>query len=310
MPEDEIRRVFEVWLASCTRGGKISRNSIAVGIVVLDHLIRQAPVRVEDVISPGGEIVGSRSRLHAILRTYGVNQPEKYLKEVTTRQAHPDGKKLFEALQYGAVFDGVSDEERRRILRNLIDILVGNIQDWFNRQSIKLYLNKQHTPNQWVKEILDAAKGKSGGAVEQHLIGAMLQLQYPHLSIPNHPSHAGDVQTNRPGDFLIGQFVFHVTAAPGRNLIQKCQMNLQSDLFPVLLVPAEQVTRTKSFAEYENLEKRIMIFGLEDFVAMNALHTATDRQLPLDTVFRQLIHLYNERVSEAETDMALKIEIL
>jgi hypothetical protein len=309
MLEDEIHQIFRAWLESCTRGGKISRNSIAVGVVVLDHLIRQSPVRIEEVISPGGEIVGSRSRLHTILQTYGVNQPEKYLKEVTTRQAHPDGKRLFEALRYGTLFANVSDEERQRILRSLIDILVTDIQAWFNRQGIRLYLNKQHTPNQWVKEILDAAKGKSGGAVEQHLIGAMLQLQYPNISIPNHPSHAGDVQTNRPGDFLIGQVVFHVTAAPGRHLIQKCLVNLQSDLFPVLIVPAEQVVRMKSFAEYENLEKRIMVFGLEDFVAVNAMHVANNRQLPLDTVFRHLLHLYNERVSEAETDMALKIEI-
>ena len=97
---EKCQQILQKWLESCTRSGRLSRNTIAVGIVVLHHLRDKCPVKSDEVISPGGEIVGSRSRLHKIMQTYDISKPEKYLKEVTTRQAHPDGKRLFEALEY------------------------------------------------------------------------------------------------------------------------------------------------------------------------------------------------------------------
>ena len=90
------REVLAAWLESCTRHGKISRNTVAVGIVVLDHLMRECPTQRATVISQGGEVTGARSGLGVTLERYGV--PRKYLKEVTTRQGHQDGQRLFEQL--------------------------------------------------------------------------------------------------------------------------------------------------------------------------------------------------------------------
>ncbi|WP_423226828.1 hypothetical protein, partial [Candidatus Amarolinea aalborgensis] len=60
------------WLNSCTRGGKISRNTVAIGIVVLDHLRRACPVFRDQVISQGGEITGARSGLRTTLAKYDI----------------------------------------------------------------------------------------------------------------------------------------------------------------------------------------------------------------------------------------------
>jgi len=79
--EQESHELLNSWIQSCIRGKKISRNSIAVGIVVLHHLRLKCPVSREDVISPGGEIKGARSGLGNILETYNI--PRHYLKEVT-----------------------------------------------------------------------------------------------------------------------------------------------------------------------------------------------------------------------------------
>jgi hypothetical protein len=98
-PTVDVEQIVSAWLATCERAKKISRNTIAVGIVVLDHLRKQCPVSPADLFSDGGELKGSRSGLANILQRYGV--PVKFLKEATTRQAHQDARALVEQLSYG-----------------------------------------------------------------------------------------------------------------------------------------------------------------------------------------------------------------
>ena len=107
------------WLNSCTRRNNISRNTISIGIVVLDHLKRGSDHNLHEVISPGGEISGARSGLGNILEEYGI--PRKYLKEVTTRQGHQDGQKLFDEYNWGGFFEGCSDNERNEIVIETIE---------------------------------------------------------------------------------------------------------------------------------------------------------------------------------------------
>jgi hypothetical protein len=97
----------DAWVQSCVRGGKISRNTIAVGIVILDRLRQRVPLTEADILSKGGEISGSRAGLRKILTKYGI--AEKFLKEVTTRQAHQDGQRLLASLNWGKWIDRRSD---------------------------------------------------------------------------------------------------------------------------------------------------------------------------------------------------------
>jgi hypothetical protein len=306
---EKAHQTLTDWLASCKRGGKLARNTIAVGIVVLDHLRNKSPVIPEEVISPGGEIIGSRSRLSQILQSYGVSQPGKYLKEVTTRQAHPDGKRLFEAFEYGAVFSGLTEEERKDILLQSINTLLAEIDQWFSRQNLKISFERHHSPLEWVRKILEEAKSKSGGVVEQHLIGAKLQKRHTELELPNFPGHAADVQTGRSGDFMIGQIVYHVTAAPTPNVIQKCRENIQAGLHPILLVPGDLASKAKDFAEFASLKEALTVIAIEDFVALNIIEIAIDQQVRFIEVLKEIIDIYNERLEEVETDMSLKIDV-
>ncbi|OQX26128.1 MAG: hypothetical protein BWK80_12045 [Desulfobacteraceae bacterium IS3] len=82
--KQESIKIINSWINSCTRSDKVSRNTIAVGIVVLDHLRKSCPISRQDVVSKGGEIKGARSGLGAILEYYGI--PSTFLKEITTRQ--------------------------------------------------------------------------------------------------------------------------------------------------------------------------------------------------------------------------------
>lgn len=305
--KQESRHILRDWLQSCTRRGKISRNTVAIGIVVLDHLRRSCPLSRNEVISQGGEISGARSGLGKTLGDYGI--PSSYLKEVTTRQGHQDGQRLLEQLQWGGNLEEIPAEERERFLLECIEELKTFANEWLRRQSLKLDVDRRQAPTTWVNVIIENAKGRSGGVVEQHLVGAKLARRFRDFSIPNHPAHAGDRQTERAGDFEISQMVYHVTSAPSRNVLQKCAANIRVGLLPVLVVPRDQESKARILAQDEGIDKELTIISIEDFVALNIIELATDESKDFFTVLKEIVEIYNKRLSEVETDLSLQIEV-
>lgn len=303
----ESHNILNEWINSCTRGGKISRNTVAIGIVVLDHLKKNCPVLREDVISQGGEVKGARSGLGSILETYGI--PSSYLKEVTTRQGHQDGQRLFETFDWGKKFAQLAESDRNKILQELCNVFLHHASNWLKRQNLKLAIDRRQAPSAWVHLIVENAKQRSGGVVEQHLVGAKLARRFRSLVIPNHPAHAGDRQTDRAGDFEISQLVYHVTAAPSRYVIQKCAENIRIGLHPVLLVPSEQENKARILAQDEDIEQTLTIISIEAFVALNIIELATDENKGFFGVLQEIIEIYNKRLTAVETDLSLQIEV-
>jgi hypothetical protein len=311
-PSEEIllesHQLLQGWLVSCTRGGKVSRNTIAVGIVVLDHMIHTCPVNKTQVISQGGEIKGARSGLGATLMKYGI-PATAYLKEVTTRQGHQDGRRLFEAYEWGNKFIRMTDDERQGLLSNLLALLTNQVTDWLKRQNLRLEIDRRHAPTTWVHQIIKNAKSSSGGVVEQHLVGAKLEKRFQGASVPNFPAHAADRQTSREGDFSISDMVYHVTATPGRNVIQKCATNIRAGKYPILLIPSEEEYRAKALAEDEGIDKELTIISIEGFIALNIIELATEGNKDFFTILQEMVDIYNRRLAEVETDLSLQIEV-
>lgn len=308
---DQIKRestqILDDWIASCTRSGKVSRNTVSVGIVVIDHLRQKCPVSRDEVISPGGEVTGARSGLGSILEAYGV--PRKYLKEVTTRQGHQDGQRLFEAFDWGHKLTELSESERDDLLLALIGSLSERAARWLRRQNLKLDIDRRQAPTAWVNLIIENAKQRSGGVVEQHLIGAKLEKRFKNIDIPNHPAHAADRQTARAGDFTISQMVYHVTATPSRNVIQKCAENIKVGLHPILLIPNEQAYKATALAQDEGVDKELTIISIEAFVSLNIIELATEENRQFFEVLQDIVQIYNRRLTEVETDLSLRIDV-
>ncbi len=305
--EQRYRNILEQWLASCIRGGKLSRNTIAVGLVVIDHLRNGCPVAREDVISPGGEIKGARSGLGSVLEKYGV--PKSYLKEATTRQVHQDGQRLLELLVWGEGLCALPEQGRDYLLLELAQSLSDKALEWLKRQNLKLDIDRRQAPTTWIHLIVENAKSRSGGVVEQHLIGAKLERRFKDIDIPNHPAHAADVQTAREGDFAISQNVYHVTASPGRGVIQKCANNIRAGKFAILLVPSDQENKAKALAEDEGIEKELTIISIESFVALNIIELAIEEKKDFFGVLQEIVSVYNKRLGEVETDLSLQIDV-
>jgi len=308
---EEIRQqshqILDEWLESCTRHGKIARNTVAIGIVVLDHLRRACPVSRNEAISQGGEVSGARSGLGAILESYGI--PSSYLREVTTRQGHQDGQKLFEQFEWGKRLAEIPEDDREELLLELIKGLRNLASEWLKRQNLKLDIDRRQAPTTWVNVIVENAKGRSGGIVEQQLVGAKLARRFKGISIPNHPAHAGDRQTERVGDFAILRLVYHVTSAPSRDVLQKCVENIRVGLLPILLVPREQESRGRILAQDEGIDKELTIITIEDFVALNIIELATEESKDFFSILKEIVEIYNKRLSEVETDLSLRIEV-
>ncbi len=300
------QQILEQWLLSCTRGGKVSRNTVAIGIVVLDWM-RIDNASPEVVLSGGQEIRNARSGLGDVLERYGV--PRTYLKEVTTRQAPNDGRRLFEAFRWGSHFDLLDAVDRENLIVELAQILVALAKEWLDRKSLTLTLDRSEAPTAWVESILENAKGRSGGIIEQHLVGAKLVKRFPNIDIPNFPAHAADEQTARSGDFVIKDLVLHVTAAPSSNVIAKCVDNLKKGLRPLLLVPRSRELNAHALAEDKGVNKSIAIVSIEDFLAMNVFELATENSRDTFSVLAEIIDIYNLRLREVETDLSLQIEI-
>lgn len=305
--KQKCREALTEWLESCTRHGNISRNTIAMGIVVFDHLRRACPVSRDDVLSHGGEVSGARSGLGTILESYGI--PKSYLKEVTTRQGHQDGQRLFEQLEWGKRLAEISADEREKLTLVLIERLSNLAFEWLNRQNLKLEIDRRQAPTTWVNVIVESAKGRSGGVVEQQLVGAKLVRRFKGLKIPNHPVHAGDRQTERAGDFAISQLVYHVTSAPSREVLQKCVKNVKAGLCPVLLIPREQENKARILAQDEGIDKELTIVSIEDFIALNIIELATEESKDFFSVMKEIVEIYNKRLAEVETDLSLRIEV-
>ncbi len=305
--KQESRQILDSWIVSCTRSGKVSRNTISIGIVVLDHMKKTCPLSRDDVISQGGEVKGARSGLRNILKTYGL--PSSYLKEVTTRQGHQDGQKLFEHFDWGKKLIDLTDAQRKQVLMGLIEILLNRATDWLKRQNLKLAIDRRQAPSTWINMIVENAKERSSGIVEQHLIGAKLKRRFKDISIPNHPVHAGDRQTTRTGDFEIAKLVYHVTATPSRDVIKKCAENIRRGLHPVLLVPSEQENKARILSQDEGVDKELSLISIEDFIALNIIELATDENKDFFGVLKEIVEIYNKRLAEVETDLSLQIQV-
>ena len=116
------------------------------------------------------------------------------------------------------------------------------------------------------------------------------------------------MQTQRPGDFLIGQTAFHVTVAPMQPVFDKCRHNIQQGLKPYLLVPDSKLIGARQLAE-QACEHQIAVESIESFVSQNINELSAFNKDQLTTSIKDLVLIYNRRVDEVETDKSLMIEL-
>lgn len=286
-----------------------ARSTLAGAVVVLDLLRTHAPFVRGDIFTNSGQLVGARGKaLRSLLARYG--EERLLLKDGVTTRSTFKFEKLAEAVEWGEPFEGWSDTARGEATTRLVEVVLDEINAHFSREQMRLKLDQNESPVVWIEDLLEVAKERSLGRVEQHLVGAKLERRLPDKDVKGYAAFAADVQTERSGDFTIDKIIFHVTAAPAMFVIEKCEENLRHGLLPVLVIPRKMIERAKGLASAtEGLERRISFVAIEDFVASNIIELAGAEDKPFFEILESIIEIYNERIVQSETDKSLRIEL-
>jgi hypothetical protein len=201
-----------------------ANGSIATALVVLNRLKEDYTLEFNVHVADGGmQIKGaSGSAVATILKAFGEERP--FAKEGgRTNRGGPSEVKLLLEMLKKLNLEKENEAKRNAKLKAMMAFLVERVQDFHNRQKIKLTFNPALSTWHIIHSLLveAIAEGKAG-YVAQHLVGAKLQLRFPDINVSNEGGSTADMQTQRPGDFLIGHTAFHVTVAPMLPVFDKC----------------------------------------------------------------------------------------
>ena len=287
-----------------------ANGSIATALVVLNRLQENYNLDFKAHVAEGGmQIRGaSGTAVAAILKSFGEERP--YAKEGgrTNRGGPFEVLSLLETLKT-LNLEQQNQKVRNKVLQVMKSFLVDRVKDFHNRQKIKITFNPArsvwHILHNFLAEA--TAQGKAG-YVAQHLVGAKLQLRFPDIEVSNEGGSTADMQTQRPGDFLIGHTAFHVTVAPMQPVFDKCLHNIQQGFKPFLLVPDSKLIGARQIGE-QTCDQQIAVESIESFVSQNINEISAFSKDKLTASFRDLVLLYNRRGGEVETDKSLMIEL-
>lgn len=301
----QLKDRFLEWLA---KAGS-ARSTLAGAVVVLDAMRIKAPITKDDIFTQGGQLVGGRGvALRETLSRYG--EDRVFLADGVTTRSTRKFEDLAEVFSWGQIFSEWRDTERAEAVNRFVALVFAEVDAYFLRKQIDLKIDRRESPVSWIEQLLSEARERSQGRVEQHLVGAKLQRRMPQKNVPAHPAFAADVQTQRTGDFVIGDMVFHVTAVPAQPVVEKCHDNLRQNLHPILVIPRDSIERAKGLASgTPDLERRISFVAIEDFIATNIIELAGVEEKPFVEIFESILMLYNERIIQSETDKSLRIDL-
>lgn len=288
-----------------------SKSALLAAAVVLEHMYEQYPLNRPEFVTTGNQLKGiSKNRVERIFRRFNENRPLPSEGGRTTRGTADFAFSLVDRIDRVPKLDSASDADRAEILNALQEQVVRWYQEeYLDRERITFDASLEKSFESMVGEIL-ANAARSAGAVAQHLVGAKLQLRYPEIIVENHSYTAGDQQTGRPGDFLVGSTVFHVTMSPNESLVAKCRRNIRDGYRVYLLVPSGRIALAKGLVENAGLQGRVSVeSSIESFVGQNLDEIGGFSQEAVPGTLAQLLHLYNHRVHDVELDQSLQIEI-
>jgi len=189
--------------------------------------------------------------------------------------------------------------------------------DYFDASPIKLKVDASSSLKVCLAGIFDEGKRRQAenrgstvvGAIMQHLVGAKLETLYPDQEIKHSGYSVADSPTGRSGDFEIGDCVIHVTTAPSKQLLLKCQENLDKSLRPLVISNAAGAVMAETLADELQISRRVEVLDITQFLVANVLEWTSFEGNKRRTTFEELMAHYNRIVTDCETDPSLKIEV-
>ncbi len=195
---EEAKASFEIWYHSLKRyaGGFPARGTIGGALVVLDRLIENFDPDINAHTAGGGaQIKGaSGDAVGRILERYGESRP--FLSEGgrTNRGLRGDIKSMLVVIN-SLGLEVLTVDERNATLQSFQVFLVDRVRDYHNSQRLEIVFDGSKSTWQIVHDLLEkAGESRKAGPVAQYLIGAKIQLRFPHIVIDNHSYSTADIQ--------------------------------------------------------------------------------------------------------------------
>lgn len=307
--------VAEQWYESNRKpSGSVNTNVMASGLAIAELLRACFPLTEESIKSEkNSQVKGLSGKLiKDLLARHG--EKRKFTSEGgrTSRGTLVIATRFALALSDALSPFAPSEEERAAIADALQTYFVKRIQiDYFDKKRIEVNLDASKPVSAVVADIMNAAKERADqptGIVAQHLVGAKLELRFPELEVGRDKANAADLQTERQGDFQLGNTAFHVTVAPSSKLVDRAQENILQGFRPIMLVPYSEVAFATGLFKSEELDSKVGVQSIESFVGTNieemSFYASDDIRIGL----ARLIRRYNERIADCEIDQSLRIE--
>lgn len=312
-------RTTEAWIDIRRKpDGSIDPGVLGTGVAVTKILRTTFPL-TEENIATASQIKGQTGPgVSQVLASFG--ETRRFLSEGgrTSRGSRDNGIQLALQLTEAGVAAGyanLDDQGRARAVDQLQQRLVQHIvTEYFERQRLVAdSINPAHPAKSAVAAIMQAAierGGTAAGAVAQHLVGAKLSLRFPSEQIGRDSYTTADQQTARAGDFQVGDTAFHVTMSPSEQLFRaRCAQNVRDGFRPVVVVPESKIDAARQLAELAGIMDRVDVIGLEAFVGLNVEEMASFRAAEVRSGLRRLLHTFNDRIREIESNVSLQVEI-
>lgn len=297
--------------------GSVDSNVMCAGLYITEFLASGFPL-TRDMYAAESQVKGaSGAKAKSILSKHG--EYRRFTSEGgrTSRYTIRHAEALADVINKAGEENGVasfSGAERSDLSALLQGWFVGKVRDdYFGRKRISAEIDPGNSVRTTVANLIAAGRERGGtaaGAIAQHLVGAKLKIRFPDADVNVESYTTADVQTGRAGDYEIGDTALHVTMAPGEKIFKdRCVHNLREGFRPRVLVPEDAVAAAVQIARLSDLEKKVAIQSIEDFVGTNIEETAGFAKDGIRAKLRELLELYNQRIETAESDMSLKIEI-
>jgi hypothetical protein len=287
-----------------------SRGNIAGGLVLLENLRTNLSFDIDDHKAAGSDQLrnATPTNVRNILARFGEAR-------VLSKEAGRTNRGLMRNLE--PLLDALSESDMAQLALEdrpaAIDVmqlfLVDRARDVFNADVISFDYNSSASSREIISKILQVARERQkAGDVAEYLVGAKLALRFPTYDIRNSAASAADEQTDEQGDFQINDCIFHVTVAPNQGHYHKCRQNLANGLRVFMLVPDDRLVGTRQNAEQE-IGDGISVESIESFVGQNIEELSEFAGDRVAQNIRRLLEKYNERVSQVETDLSLRIRL-
>lgn len=268
------------------------------------------PLNSELLVTEGkGQVLGlGKSRVQSILKEYGI---KKVLAEEGGRTSRKSLNNMHDYVSFLNELhkDGIAD------VTEIESWWVERVIEYFAAQPLVLKYDASKSLQAVVGELLQQAfkrqkdnpGTKYAGAMLQHLVGAKLALILGDDQIEHHGFSVADAVSGRTGDFAVDNVIIHVTTSPGEALVQKCVRNIESGYRPVIVTLYKSLAAAFSLAEMYEMQGRIDIFDVEQFIATNVYEWSKFKSSEQKVTITSLINKYNELIEAHETDPSLKV---